>query len=67
MRRLIIGIVKSAAGGCAVTLLILFVMKYLEGMGFDVNIRIGYFDVVKLWLLYVVLGVVIILVFMRSK
>ena len=67
MRRLVLRILKSAALGCLVTLLILIVMKYLEGMGFDISIRIGYADVVKLWGLYVVLAMLIVFVFRRAS
>jgi hypothetical protein len=65
--KMLISVARSSVAGLVVMLLALFLMQLLSRTGFEVDIRIGYLGMVKLWALGLVLAGSIVFLFPRSK
>jgi hypothetical protein len=65
--KMLISVARSSVAGLVVMLRALFLMQLLSRTGFEVDIRIGYLGMVKLWALGLVLAGSIVFLFPRSK
>jgi hypothetical protein len=66
-KKMLISVARSSVAGLVVMLVALFLMQLLSRTGFEVDIRIGYLGIVKLWALWVVLAGAIVFLIPRSE